>query len=140
MTMGEDFNYANANMWFKNMDKIRNFLNNNQEKYGINVMYSTPSCYIKSLNNANITWPSKQDDFFPYASDPHAFWTGYFTSRPSLKGMIRAVSPVLTAAKQVAAREAAIKGSLPENIKTSLNQAKKALGVAQHHDAVTGTA
>jgi len=23
----------------------------------------------------------RSDDFFPYASDPHAYWTGYFTSR-----------------------------------------------------------
>lgn len=27
----------------------------------------------------------KTDDFFPYADDPHDFWTGYFTSRPALK-------------------------------------------------------
>jgi hypothetical protein len=28
-----------------------------------------------------VTLPTKDDDFFPYASDPHAYWTGYFTSR-----------------------------------------------------------
>ena len=47
----------------------------------INGFYSTPSCYLKALNDAGKTWPSKSDDFCPYASDPHAYWTGYFTSR-----------------------------------------------------------
>ncbi len=42
----------------------------------INIIYSTPSCYLKSLNDANLEWSTKQVDFFPYASDPHAFWTG----------------------------------------------------------------
>lgn len=60
----------------------------NQRQAGgskINLFYSTPSCYLKSLYDANTTWPTKRDDFFPYASDPHSFWTGYFTSRPTLK-------------------------------------------------------
>lgn len=51
----------------------------------VNAFYSTPSCYLKSLYDTNISWPTKNDDFFPYASDPHSFWTGYFTSRPTLK-------------------------------------------------------
>ena len=51
----------------------------------VNVFYSTPSCYLKSLHDSNQEWSDKIDDFFPYASDPHAYWTGYFTSRPALK-------------------------------------------------------
>lgn len=61
------------------------YVNKQSHKTNVNVFYSTPSCYVKSLNDANVTWPTKQDDFFPYASDPHAYWTGYFTSRPTLK-------------------------------------------------------
>ena len=30
-------------------------------------------------------YPIKSDDFFPYASGLHSYWTGYFTSRPSIK-------------------------------------------------------
>ena len=101
---GEDFNYMNANMWFKNMDKLRNFFNKNSS-YGLNILYSTPSCYLKAVHDAaeaaGQTWTTKTDDFFPYASDPHAYWTGYFTSRPALKGMIRQANSLLQAAKQV---------------------------------------
>lgn len=58
----------------------------NGSKY--NLLYSTPSCYVKAIHdetNGKMSWPVKSDDFFPYASDPHAFWTGYFTSRPTIK-------------------------------------------------------
>ena len=78
-------------MWFKNMDKVRNYINSHREELGIHIHYSTPSCYLKSLHDAKRTWSVKTDDFLPYASDPHAYWSGYFTSRSSLKGMIRLV-------------------------------------------------
>ena len=55
----------------------------------VNVLYSTPSCYLYALNLANQTYSTKTDDFFPYASRGHTFWTGYFTSRPALKGYVR---------------------------------------------------
>lgn len=51
----------------------------------INAIYSTPSCYLKAVNDQKITFPTKQDDFFPYKSDKHSYWTGYFTSRPTQK-------------------------------------------------------
>lgn len=30
--------------------------------------------------------------FFRYADRPNAYWTGYFTSRPALKGYVRLMS------------------------------------------------
>ena len=83
MTMGEDFNYNNANVWFKNLDKLIKYVNGSIVGVGkkMNIFYSTPSCYLKAINDVGKTWPIKTDDFFPYASDPHAYWTGYFTSR-----------------------------------------------------------
>lgn len=41
----------------------------------------------KAAEEKNIAWTVKTDDFFPYADCPHCFWTGYFTSRPALKGL-----------------------------------------------------
>ena len=84
MTMGSDFQYTNARVWFKNLDKLIKYVNELQATNGskVNAFYSTPSCYLKALNDAPVkSWPVKTDDFFPYASDPHAYWTGYFTSR-----------------------------------------------------------
>jgi hypothetical protein len=42
----------------------------------------------KAAEERNIAWTVKTDDFFPYADCPHCFWTGYFTSRPALKGLL----------------------------------------------------
>lgn len=57
MTMGSDFQYENANLWYKNMDKLIKYVNALQAKGSmVNVLYSTPSCYLQELNLANLTW------------------------------------------------------------------------------------
>ena len=61
----------------------------------VNLLYSTPSCYTYQQNNINQVWNGKDDDFFPYASNAHTFWTGYFTSRPALKGYVRQLNNFL---------------------------------------------
>ncbi|KAB0404857.1 hypothetical protein E2I00_001647, partial [Balaenoptera physalus] len=57
MTMGSDFQYENANMWFKNLDKLIQLVNAQQQANGsrVNVLYSTPACYLWQLNKANLT-------------------------------------------------------------------------------------
>ena len=66
----------------------------------VNAFYSTPSCYLYALNQANQTYTSKSDDFFPYASRAHTFWTGYFTSRPALKSYVRTSNNMLQVCTQ----------------------------------------
>ncbi|XP_068939090.1 lysosomal alpha-mannosidase [Petaurus breviceps papuanus] len=139
MTMGSDFHYENANMWFKNMDKLIHMVNAQQSKGSlINVLYSTPACYLWELNKANLTWTVKQDDFFPYADGPHQFWTGYFTSRPALKRYERLSHKFLQVCNQleVLAGHSALAGPYGQGSSAHLRQA---MAVAQHHDAVSGT-
>ena len=54
-----------------------------------------------ALNKANRTWTSKKDDFFPYASAPHDFLTGYFTSRAALKYYERYSNNILQVTRQL---------------------------------------
>ena len=61
----------------------------------MNAFYSTPSIYLDALHKANLTWELKTDDFFPYADCPYCYWTGYFTSRPALKGYVRSSNNLL---------------------------------------------
>lgn len=136
MTMGGDFTYMDANVYYKNMDKLIKYANERQESGSdINLFYSTPSCYLKSLHDANITWPEKSDDFFPYASDSHSFWTGYFTSRPTQKRYERIGNHFLQICKQLSSF--AIKHK--DEFIPHLNELRGAMGVMQHHDAITGT-
>jgi hypothetical protein len=51
----------------------------------ITLTYGNPDIYIKAINKEGEAYPTKYDDFFPYADNPNAFWTGYFSSRVSMK-------------------------------------------------------
>ncbi|XP_053440988.1 lysosomal alpha-mannosidase isoform X2 [Nycticebus coucang] len=139
MTMGSDFQYQNANMWFKNLDKLIRLVNAQQaNRSRVNVLYSTPACYLWELNKANLTWSEKHDDFFPYADGPHMFWTGYFSSRPALKRYERLSYNFLQVCNQLEALAgpAANVGPYGSGDSAPLNEA---MAVLQHHDAVSGT-
>ncbi|CAI8613491.1 unnamed protein product [Vicia faba] len=129
-TMGTDFRYQYANSWFRQMDKFIHYVNQDGR---VNALYSTPSIYTDAKYAANEQWPLKIDDFFPYADHPNAYWTGYFTSRPALKGYVRAMSGYYQAAKQLEF----FKGRNESGPNT--DALADALALAQHHDAVSGT-
>ncbi|XP_042478440.1 alpha-mannosidase [Macadamia integrifolia] len=130
-TMGDDFKYQYAESWFKEMDKLIHYVNKDGR---VNALYSTPSLYVDAKNAANESWPLKTDDYFPYADRKDAYWTGFFTSRPALKRYVRMLSGYYLAARQLEFL-AGRKFSGPNTF--SLGDA---LGIVQHHDAVTGTA
>ena len=83
--------------------------------------YSTPSCYLYALNQANRTWTSKTDDFFPYANHPHGYWTGYFTSRPALKRYERYSNNILQVTRQLNAFANTQAGNTIFNLSKSLD-------------------
>ncbi|XP_032528142.2 lysosomal alpha-mannosidase-like isoform X2 [Danaus plexippus] len=136
VTMGEDFQYQDASMWFINLDKLIQYTNLKAAKDGLNIklFYSTPDCYLKAVKDSNPTLPTKQDDFFPYASDPTAYWTGYFTSRPTTKYFERLGNRYLQMVKNLQ-----VLAGLEEHNKFVIDELKSAMGVMQHHDAITGT-
>jgi hypothetical protein len=129
---GSDFNYENANTWFTNIDKLIHYANQDGR---VNVFYSTPSQYAEA-KIAGASYPLKTDDFFPYADCPNCFWTGYMTSRAALKGYVRDTSNVFTVARQL---QAFTGGAQDMSATNPLYHLERALGVAQHHDAVAGT-
>ncbi|XP_028968293.1 lysosomal alpha-mannosidase-like [Galendromus occidentalis] len=137
VTMGEDFNYMDAHKWFSNMDSLIEYINRNNytverdgEYLEMNLIYSTPTCYSRASAHQN--YSVNRADFFPYAyPDEHSFWTGYFTSRPSFKYLVRWATGIYRAASQI----------LSEIVQTGyLDSLRHSLAIAQHHDAITGTA
>ncbi len=110
-------------------------MNQRQNLTNVNVFYSTPSCYLWSLYKANETWPIMSDDFLPYASREHTYWTGFYTSRASLKRYVRTSSNFLQGIRQLVSFT-----DLNDNqTKAVVNSLERAMGVVQHHDAVSGT-
>nr|AYV89059.1 saliva protein-5 [Tetranychus truncatus] len=136
LTMGSDFQYQNAPIWFSNLDKLIAAMEA-EKKNGlkINVFYSTPSCYLYSLYQANRTWTLKTDDFFPYGSTDHSFWGGFYTSRPAIKRYERVSNNIFQAIKQLHAAS----NLTDEQTFEAVDNFHRAMGILQHHDAVTGT-
>uniref|UniRef100_A0A6N2KY02 Alpha-mannosidase n=1 Tax=Salix viminalis TaxID=40686 RepID=A0A6N2KY02_SALVM len=130
-TMGDDFQYQYAESWFKQMDKFIHYVNKDGR---VNALYSTPSIYTDVKNAANESWPLKTDDYFPYADGDNSYWTGFFTSRPALKRYVRQLSGYYLAARQLEFLVGK-KSTGPNTYRLG-----DALGIAQHHDGVTGTA
>ncbi|CAM0872753.1 unnamed protein product [Alopecurus aequalis] len=129
-TMGTDFKYQYAESWFRQMDKLIHYVNKDGR---VNALYSTPSIYTDAKFAADEPWPLKINDFFPYADNPNAYWTGYFTSRPALKQYVRMMSGYYLAARQLEF----FNGRSNSGVTT--DSLGDALALAQHHDAVTGT-
>ncbi|XP_038999526.1 probable alpha-mannosidase At5g13980 [Hibiscus syriacus] len=129
-TMGTDFKYQYAHTWFRQMDKFIHYVNQDGR---VNALYSAPSIYTDAKYATNEAWPLKTDDYFPYADYINAYWTGYFTSRPALKGYVRRMSGYYLAARQLEF----FKGKSKAGPNT--DYLADALALAQHHDAVSGT-
>eukprot|EP00998_Keelungia_sp_KM082_P012717 NODE_90_length_2706_cov_70.163242_g86_i0.p1 GENE.NODE_90_length_2706_cov_70.163242_g86_i0~~NODE_90_length_2706_cov_70.163242_g86_i0.p1 ORF type:complete len:876 (-),score=216.77 NODE_90_length_2706_cov_70.163242_g86_i0:77-2323(-) len=129
--MGEDFQYQQANFWFKNIDKIIKYAN---EDGRVNVLYSDPNIYTWAMNQADEVMPLKDDDdYMPLQDEPGAFWSGFFTSRPTLKRFVFVANKLLQTARQIAAvAGVASNGGMFDSLQA-------AIGLGVHHDAITGT-
>jgi len=72
-----------------------------------------------------------------YADGKHNYWSGYFTSRAALKGYTRDTSSIFSTVRQMQV----FAGLPPVDMGPSnpLYRLERAMGVSQHHDAVSGT-
>lgn len=141
---GSDFNYQNAEHWYHNLDKLIHYVNLNGT---VNAFYSTPTLYTDQKFKANTSWEVRKDDIFPLADAAHNYWTGYFTSRPSLKKLIRTASGFLNTARQLEVLSGVTKEEV--NFPTTrpspavgdswTDSLEGTIGVATHHDGMSGT-
>jgi hypothetical protein len=137
LEVGADFTGDNSHTWFKNMDILIEEVNKDPR---FRVFYSDPHTYtLARAAETDVKWTVKTDDFFPYSDHEHAFWAGYFTSRPTLKYLERTASALLQNLKQLTASPASAVRALRPEAQRALFQLTAAVGLVNHHDAVTGT-
>ncbi|XP_077547807.1 lysosomal alpha-mannosidase-like [Haemaphysalis longicornis] len=90
---GGDFAFENAVERFRNQDRTILLANapNASDGYQtpIHVFHSTPACYIEALHKAHRGWPRFSGELLPYTDTPGRTWSGYYSSRPNLKMMVR---------------------------------------------------
>lgn len=153
LRMGGDFMYENAHLFFSNIDKMIELVNQDG-KY--NMFYSTPEMYLDAKAQEGVQRSDKTGDFFPYSDCEHCFWSGYYSSRVTTKLLERRASSSAQVLKQLTT---AHRATLPQTApigKNSMGSGESAdltdsddsivfhlnaaVGLFNHHDGVSGTA
>lgn len=142
-TMGCDFTHMQAETWFVNMQRIIGLAANDTSGilWNTSFVMGTPSSYMDAkLSYFSQVHPTDVpvklfDDFLPYADGPHMYWTGFYTSRPTLKRFIRIAGGFYVAVRQLSAH---FRSTFGQPLDVQL--IAEAVAQSQHHDAITGTA
>ncbi|XP_063336018.1 alpha-mannosidase 2x isoform X1 [Pelmatolapia mariae] len=154
--LGDDFRYDKALEWdqqYINYQKLFDYMNSHPEMH-VQAQFGTLTDYFSAVYKTNgvaqgsrpAGYPVLSGDFFAYADREDHYWTGYFTSRPFYKSMDRVIESHLRGAEilyslAVAnARHAGMEGRYPVSDYSLLVDARRSVGLFQHHDAITGTA
>lgn len=137
---GDDFKFQAAHNQFSNMDKLVNFINANYDD--VEIRYSRVSEYFaavaldSSLDGA-LLFSSYQPDFFPYADNPTSYWTGYYTTRPTMKRFVRRTDAFVRDAEVFSALAAIRTGD--REPASNLVVHSQSISLYMHHDGITGT-
>lgn len=140
---GNDFSYTTVDTNYENIEKLMDYVNNNIQD--IEMKYSTPERYFKEislfLENETQSMMRYKEDYLPYVDEYKLIWTGYFTSRPYLKGRIRESSQLLSLSSKFIIDYILFKNNVKlEDIYQRMKPLIEAVSITQHHDAITGTA
>lgn len=128
--LGGDYQVAAFN--FENIDNLIRYVNAKHRGLPkVRAFYSTPSCFLRALLEANEEWPElNEEDLFPYSEGP-AYSTGMYTSHPTLKGLVRRASAQLEACKQLS-----VLGFVHSKDVVAF---RETVALVQHYDIITGT-
>ncbi|CAG9321689.1 MAN2A2_4 [Blepharisma stoltei] len=132
MVYGGDFFYDNiteARILFERIEQLVDWQRDSGLYKQLKIKFATPSEYFEDIKKSNKKYPVYTGDFFPYQSyrlNIPAYWTGYYSTRPSLKQLINKAHRL--------ARAAEIAKALIHGEEFAAYNASLAL----HHDAITG--
>ncbi|NWS33655.1 MA2B2 mannosidase, partial [Polioptila caerulea] len=140
---GCDKQFFNASVQYSNMDLLVDYINKHSAEFGVTVQYATVSDYFQAVYSRNLTWEIRDShDFLPYSTEPFQAWTGFYTSRSTLKGIARRASSLLYAGESFFTQYVRKhpEGSICKcKALKQLQSLRWAVSEVQHHDGVTGT-
>ncbi|XP_020761455.2 alpha-mannosidase 2x isoform X1 [Odocoileus virginianus] len=154
--LGDDFRYDKPQEWdaqFFNYQRLFDFLNSKPDLH-VQAQFGTLSDYFDALYKRTGVEPGARPpgfpvlsgDFFSYADREDHYWTGYYTSRPFYKNLDRVLEAHLRGAEILYSlavahtRRTGLASQFPLSNFALLTDARRTLGLFQHHDAITGTA
>ncbi|KAJ6234589.1 alpha-mannosidase [Anaeramoeba flamelloides] len=146
---GCDFCYQQAYGRFLNMAWLMDYINSHPEEYDMDIQWATATEAFDELYAQDLEFPVSEPEksFFPYIDGyglyGDRFWTGYYSQRPKLKGLIRKMSNLARTAdifwsmgKRLAPDS---RSDLVDHHFANVMNFRHAVGTAQHHDTITGT-
>ncbi|XP_037299819.1 alpha-mannosidase 2-like isoform X2 [Manduca sexta] len=83
---------------YNNYQKIADFVNINRDIYKATINFGTPKDYFANIFSKHTNYPTLKGDFFNFAdisSGNPAYWTGFFTTRPFTKILLRRLQSTL---------------------------------------------
>lgn len=137
---------------YTNYKKLMDYVNEHPDKFGgAQLMWGTPKDYFDEVHRRQKHFLTLKGDFFVYSdifTDGHpAYWSGYFTTRPMYKWLsrdlehnLRALEILYTVAYNRAHQRKTMALRVFEKSYEKIVEARRNLGLFQHHDAITGTA
>ena len=150
---GGDHSFQDAQTQFTTMDDIIDYINANSTVYNMTMRYSTLSEYYSTVMTGTVAYETRSDDFYPYVpcypcgapqcqdlpceplNQSSVYWSGFYTSKPAQKLLIRQHEVRLKSLEILNA----LYPSLTEEIAPSLEHGRNTSALLQHHDAITGT-
>ncbi|KAK3091397.1 hypothetical protein FSP39_019585 [Pinctada imbricata] len=152
MPHGDDFRYIMDYEFqsnYDNMKRLMDFINKRSNLYNMTMRFGTVGEYFDLLHESISKSKEKEEsvtgDFFTYTDRDDEYWSGYYTTRPFDKRMIRYFHELLKATEiyltfaQVRAKQSRYEFPNLQKSLTDLQSARRTHGLVQHHDAITGT-
>lgn len=153
MLYGDDFRFHTRKEWqslTNNLKQLMMYMNS-QSSMHIKLRFSTVSDYFNAVRSTLTAHkqpiPSLSGDFFTYNDRDDQYWSGFFTSRPMFKYLTRVLWQKLRSADILFSLLCSYANNhyhqklqhLTLSLWRDLREGRRALGLSQHHDAITGT-
>lgn len=149
LLLGDDFSFKNYSHEMIAWDSVLIAMNSNGKALfkGSTFRMATAGEYFDALGRDKNTPPQKTiQDFYPlidlYFNMNPVPWTGYFTTRPHLKRMMKKYGQIVRGASDLVA-VFSLENMISKDITIKFSQENEwmrwLVGVNTHHDAITGT-